>query len=194
MPNSFFVIVILLITGDTLANGNTVYLDIKKIHYSCISEQTSTNSVKQCLYSCWKRWRSNFECFSCKSGIKKTAFWKQPARPILISYNGSVIYIDCRSWVKPTIQPTVRLLNPRRGKKSHHDLLRLISFTLLTFDWQLHLYTTQQGNILSCVKLLLWLSSTGRAEEGKKLGKMLKCMALGWILLWAFPVLLTAHS
>lgn len=153
------------------------------LHCGTHQQKQIDKPLKQCLYSCWERWRFLFECFSCKSGIvKKTAFWKESARPILMSYNGSVIYIDCRSWVKPAIQPTVRLLSPRQGKKSHHDPLRLISFTLLTFDWQLRLYTTQQGNILSCVKLLLWWSSAGRAEDGEKLGKMLKCMALGWIL------------
>lgn len=69
---------------------------------------------------------------------------------------------------------------PSTRKKSHHGLLGLISFRLLPLDWQLQFCTTQQGDIVSCVKVLRWLSSTDHSEDWEKLDKIFKCMPWGW--------------
>lgn len=91
-------------------------------------------------------------------------------------YNSAVIYLDCRSWVKPTIQQAVSLLNPWQGKKkSHHGQLGLISFRLLPLDWQLQFCATQQGNVLWRVKVLPWLSAADHSEDRGNLGNILKC-------------------
>lgn len=81
-------------------------------------------------------------------------------------------------------QPSNRLsvCSGGKKKKSHHGPLWLISFRLLSLDWQLQFCTTQRGNVLSRVRVLPWLSTADHGEDSwGKLGQHFKIQAVGLV-------------